>query len=178
MSMETLLRQELSPVTAPADLWERVEIGALTRLEQPRNYMPRKAFWAFASAAAALVLWAFFVVPRHEFRSGEAARLQAWVNANTGLEVPLQTAAGVEFVKAGGSAGQAEIACRIGNRQARLTVSKSTGSVIAASEHHSTAGKKSISWSMRGQVYTLACATPDDLLVACALCHAGGRPVG
>jgi hypothetical protein len=178
MSMETVLRQELSPVAAPADLWESLEIRALTGLERRRNPLPYKAFLSFASAAAALVLGAFFVVPRHEFRSGDAAELQAWVKANTGLEVPLQTAAGVEFVKAGGTAGQAEIACRIGNRRARLTVSKSTGSVIAASEHHQTAGKKSISWSMHGQVYTLACATPDDLFVACALCHAGGRPVG
>ena len=179
MSIESVLRQELSPVAAPADLWERLEVRALSGMERRRKPLPHKAFWSFASAAAVLVLGSFFLLPRHDFRSSNPAQIQAWVKANTGLEIPLQAAAGIEYLQATGSSGQAEIACRIGNRPAKLTVSKSTGGVIAASEHHAiTAGKKSISWSMSGQVYTLACATPDDLLVACALCHAGGRHAG
>lgn len=179
MSMESVLRQELSPVAAPADLWERLEVRALNGMERRRKPLPQKVFWSFASAAAALVLGSFFLLPSHQFHSADPSQIQAWVKANTGLEIPLQAAAGIEYLQATGSSGQAEIACRIGNRQAKLTVSKSTGGVIAASEHHATTtGQKSVSWSMSGQVYTLACASPDDLLVACALCHAGGRHIG
>jgi hypothetical protein len=95
------------------------------------------------------------------------------------LDVPLEASTGLRFVGAKAARGQAEISCRVGDRDVKLTVSKAGGGAVAVSAHQSYAGGKTVSWAMRGQQYTLACATPEDLQVACLLCHAGGtRPVG
>jgi hypothetical protein len=183
MLLETELRRELSGVRAPAELWDRVELGSLSVAVAMPARQPRKAAWVLA-AAAAIVLAVFFIPPRHEFKSQEfksqdAARIREWVKANTGLDVPLRATAALRFVSAKASHGQAEIACRVGDRDVKLTVSKASGGAVAASAHQAYGSGSTVTWAMRGQQYTLASATPEDLQVACLLCHAGGmRPVG
>jgi len=178
MWLETELRRELGGVRAPAELWDLIELGSLASAGATPVRPSRKAAWVLAGTAA-MILAAFFLQPRHEFQSTDASRIREWVKANTGLDVPLRATAALRFVSAKAWSGQAEIACRVGDRDVKLTVSKNTGGAVAASAHQGYGNGKTVSWAMRGQQYTLACATPEDLQVACLLCHAGGRrPVG
>jgi len=173
MWVEAELRRELRPVRAPGELWERVQGRDAGAPRGGRGYV-----WMLAAAAMAMVVL-FLARPRQEFQSGDAARIRAWVQLHTGLDVPLQASAALRLVGAKGIDGRAEIACRVGDREAKLTVSRARVGVVEASAHQTYKGGKSVSWAMRGQLYTLACTTPEDLQVACLLCHAGGaRPIG
>ncbi len=173
MWVEAELRRELGPVRAPEELWERVQRRDAVVARGGRRYV-----WVLAAAAMVMVVL-FLARPRQEFRSGDAARIRAWVQLHTGLDVPLQASTALRLVGARGTDGRAEIACRIGDRDVKLVVSRARAGVVATSAHQTHTGGKAVSWSMRGQLYTLACASPEDLQVACLLCHAGGvRPVG
>jgi len=59
--------------------------------------------------------------------------------------------------------GTVEIAYRVGKRDGRLIVGG----------RPSASGARVFTWSMDGRIYTLECATPDDLKIACNLCHIG-----
>jgi hypothetical protein len=178
MWIEAELRRELQAVRAPEELWERVQTQTGTSAGSRQSYVSHKLAWVLAAAAMTMVV-AFFVQPRQEFRSGDASRIREWVQVHTGLDVPLQASPALRLVGAKGTDGRAEIACRVGDRDVKLVVSRASGGVVEASAHQSYQGRKSVSWTMRGQLYTLACATPEDLQVACLLCHAGSaRPVG
>ena len=173
MWVEAELRRGLQPVRAPEELWERVQ-----RRDAGVARGGRKYVWAIAAAAMAMVVL-FLARPRGEVHSGDAARIRQWVLLHTGLDVPLQASTALRLVGAKGTDGRAEIACRVGDRDVKLVVSRARTGVVEASAHQAYQGGKAVSWSMRGQRYALACATPDDLQVACLLCHAGGvRPVG
>ena len=71
----------------------------------------------------------------------------------------------------------------MGEDQAALLVSKEEGG--PSHRRHQFLGSKSlggtkvVSWTMRGQMYTLAFAGPHETRTACLLCHAGvdGLPV-
>lgn len=173
MWIEAELRRELRPVRAPEELWERVQRREAVVSRGGRGYV-----WLLAAAAMVMVVL-FLARPRGEFRSGDAARIRAWLQLHTGLDVPLQASTALRLVGAKGTDGRAEIACRIGDRDAKLVVSRARAGLVEASAHQTYMGGKALSWAMRGQLYTLACASPEDLQVACMLCHAGGvRPVG
>lgn len=172
MWVEAELRRELQPVRAPEDLWERVQ-----RRDADVTRRGSRHVWVLAAAAVMLVL--FLARPRQEFRSGDAARIRQWVQLHTGLDVPLEASTAVRLVGATGTDGRAEIACRVGDRDVKLVVSRARAGVAEASAHQTHKDEKAVSWAMSGQLYTLACATPEDLQVACMLCHAGGaKPVG
>ncbi|HYL75328.1 MAG TPA: hypothetical protein VEU96_14040 [Bryobacteraceae bacterium] len=173
MWVEAELRRELQQVRAPEELWERVQRPRAAVSRGGRGYV-----WVLAAAAMVMVVL-FLARPRGEFRSGDAARIRAWVLLHAGLDVPLQASTALRLVGAKGTDGRAEIACRVGDRDVKLTVSRARAGVVEVSAHQAYKGGKAVSWAMRGQLYTLACATPEDLQVACMLCHAGGvRPVG
>jgi hypothetical protein len=71
----------------------------------------------------------------------------------------------------------AQISYRVGNTEATLMVSKADP---AANTMHtfvrsgSSHGASFQSWTMRGQMYTIA--TSADARVGCLLCHNGGAP--
>jgi hypothetical protein len=95
------------------------------------------------------------------------AQLRAWVRAKTGLDLPLR--ADIQLIGARNVGGRVEISYRAGNRDAMLLVSRAeTGSANAPHSHMS--GNVS-SWVMAGQQFTLACADPAALQLACKLCH-------
>jgi hypothetical protein len=106
--------------------------------------------FAVVAIALTFVVWASY--PRAlGIRSEQGAQIRDWVKVNAGLDVPLRgDPSPVRLVGATVVKGGVEIACLVGNREARLVVSK------AASSH----GR-----------YTLKCATPEDLKTACLLCH-------
>jgi hypothetical protein len=117
-----------------------------------------------------------------QFHSTDPAALRAWLKTGTGLDVPIpaHTAPAVHVVGASVSrskgAPTAEISYRVGNVDAALVVSKIPMEGNGMHTFHkggSRNGTKFQSWTMRGQMYTIAAA---DTTVGCLLCHGTGAP--
>jgi hypothetical protein len=136
------------------------------------------------AARGALAIQALARGPQHlNLRSDDASELRAWVLANTGIELPMPAEASPEVRLIGasvldGAGGAVEIAYRVGGYQAAMIVSKGPREAGARHRemHHSVqGGTKVVSWTMRGQLYTVACSTPGDVRVTCQLCHEDGE---
>ncbi len=116
------------------------------------------------ACATVLLLFVWMFVGHRGLRSSDPGEIRAWVQAKAGIDVPLRARpAGVQLKGASVSKGTVEIAYRVGNRDGRLMVG---GRRVAP-------GPRVFTWSMDGRIYTLECATPDDLRIACGLCHIG-----
>jgi len=169
--VDRVLAVELGRVRAPEELWERIE-RPRTLPSGRGSVTTRKGLALAAAVLIAVVVWGLY--PRGlVIQSTDAVRIRDWVKANAGLDVPLlaELPASLRLTGARVSRGRAEINCRVGDRDAKLIVAR-TGSGV--SERHSQTGRRIASWAMRGQSYTLACANPEDLKMACLLCHSGG----
>jgi hypothetical protein len=116
-----------------------------------------------------------------KFRSGEAPAVRAWIKSGTGLDVPMpsQLSPAVRLVGAtvvSSRVPTAEIAYRVGDMDVTLAISKadpaadSKHTFVRSGSYH---GANFTTWSMRGQMYTLAAA---DTRAGCLLCHNGGAP--
>lgn len=116
-----------------------------------------------------------------QFRSADLTAVRAWVKSGTGLDVPLpvRTASSVQMVGAYVSrkgTTTAEISYRVGGVDAALVVSKipmqgeGRHEFVKGGSYH---GADYLSWTMRGQMYTIASA---DARVGCMLCHGAGAP--
>jgi len=116
-----------------------------------------------------------------QFRSADLSELRAWVKNDTGLDVPLpvRSASSVEMMGAYVSRNKtttAEISYRVGGVDAALVVSKmpeqgeGRHQFVKDGSYH---GANYLSWTMRGQLYTIASA---DARVGCLLCHSTGAP--
>ena len=172
MEVNQRLQLALRPVAAPPELWGRVQSG---RVSQPQT-TSRGFVWAMALA---VVLAAVALSVRSPVRDSQQlafhcqnpAQLRAWVKAKTGFDVPLRAAlpASIQLIGARSAEGRAEIAYRAGNRDALLLVSRAEAGT-ANIPHSGLSGKVS-SWVMSGQRFTLACADPAALQLACKLCH-------
>ena len=199
---ESELKRHLAPVPAPEELWDRVHSApVVTRVVRLRP--ARGMTWQWAAAAVATVaivagvtVWLNRNISGEEravralsrtseqlqFHSTDAAELRAWVKTDTGLDIPMpaHTASSVQLVGAyvsrKGSAPTAEISYRVGGQDATLVVSKipmdgdGRHQFIKSGSYH---GSSFQSWTMRGQMYTIASA---DARVGCLLCHSTGAP--
>ncbi len=173
MALTSLLEHGLRPVAAPPELWDRVQSA---RVSRPQT-TGRGFVWALALAvvlaAVALSLVRSPVRDSQQitFHCQNPAQLRAWVKANTGLDVPLRgvPAAAIQLMGARAVNGRAEIAYRAGNRDAMLLVSRAEAG--SANMPHSRASGSVSAWVMAGQQFTLACADPAALQLACKLCH-------
>ena len=115
-----------------------------------------------ACATILLLVWLF--VGQRGLKSNDPGEIRGWVQAKAGIDVPLRARpAGVELKGASFSKGTVEIVYKVGNRDGRLMVG---GRRVAS-------GPRVFTWSMDGRTYTLECATPQDLKIACNLCHIG-----
>lgn len=172
--VQPVLARHLGQTTAPAGLWERVS--------QPRAAKPvvsnSRLIWAFAAVlVAAVLLWGFHLrgeAPASNqtlaFRSDRPDQVQAWVEANTGLEVPLHATASARLIGASlvkGPVPAAKIVFRTGANDVSLLVASLD---TPAPERN---GDHGFSWTVRGQRYTLACVDAEELRIGCLLCHAG-----
>ncbi len=176
LPLESHLRQGLREVTAPPELWDRVQSG-----EAPKPLAASRSFvWtlALAVALAAVALSLVRSPARSDsqqiaFRCQNPAQLRAWVQANTGFNVPLRASLppSIQLIGARRVANSAEIAYRAGNRDAVLLVSRADGSANISNIPHNRATGNVSSWIMAGQRFTLACADPAALQLACKLCH-------
>jgi hypothetical protein len=143
-----------------------------------------------ASAVAVLMtvaLWSFHQSGSREFRSRDAVAMRTWVKTRTGLDIPL-VAGGSPLVRlasvrfwsgTGNDLTNAEVAFLVENRPATLRVSPAGTASSNDVEHRLLAGEpnrgsKAASWIVRGKLYMLACASPEDLRIACSLCHGAG----
>jgi len=120
--------------------------------------------------------------PRFDFRSDDPTAIGTWVKseANIALHLPPEHGVvrllGVRMI-AGGGTPIAAVAYQIGGARAVLLVSPTAPGNRAMTAKHAFAkldGARSgvFSWSMRGQVYMLACSAKDPQ-VGCLLCHGG-----
>jgi hypothetical protein len=157
-NLESVLAQELRPVAAPAELWERVEMPRVS----PRRVALPGWTWAVAAAAIVVIVSGWSLSLRGEIRSSDPARIRAWVRENTGMDVPLERTAAVEFAGARiVQRGQAaEIVYKAANFDATLLVTRPGRIPVNAS--HPT---------VRGLVLAVNCASPEGMQAACRLCH-------
>lgn len=174
MNLERELQRGLRPVSAPPELWDRVQSARVSRPQEAT----RKLVWALALAVVlAAVALSLVRSPLRQdsqqmaFHCQNPAQLRAWVRANTGLDVPLRDAppASIQLIGAQADQGRVEIAYRAGGRDAVLRVSPSGGGPANGSHSH-VSGNLS-SWVMSGQRYTLVSSDAADLQIACKLCH-------
>jgi hypothetical protein len=158
---EPVLAHQLDRVRAPEELWELVRNPGIRKKKGVHMSVNAARVGACATAVLLLVIWLF--VGRTSVHSGDAGEIRAFVKARAGIDLPLRAqAAGVRLTGATLVKGSVEIAYRVGGRDGRLTVDGRHGS-----------GARVFTWSMGGHSYTLECATPEDLKVACNLCHIG-----
>jgi hypothetical protein len=108
---------------------------------------------AFASAAAALLLAAFYLQPA-TLLSSNAVEIRNWIQIRAGIDLPLRAnpSSAIRLTGARVSHRTTEVTFEIGGRAGALRVP-------AGATHQS---------------YKLACATPEDERLACLLCHSGG----
>ena len=172
--LEPELRRSLREVAAPADLWNRVQAPQAA----PSNRSNRAMVWAMAATVILAAVGLSLVRPpprdvsrQMAFHCENPAELRAWVRANTGLDVPLQTAlpASIQLSGARDVGARVEIAYRAGNRDAVLSVSRADAG-SANLPHGQVSGNES-SWVADGQRFTLTAASAADLQLACKLCH-------
>jgi hypothetical protein len=197
---EPELKRHLGQVKAPEELWDRVHSTRVVKLAPNRS---RKIAWQWALAAVATVaivagvtVWQNRAISGEEravralsrtpeqlqFHSSDAGELRAWVKTDTGLDVPMpaHTASSVQligaYVNRKSSVPTAEISYRVGDQEATLVVSKipmegdGRHAFVKSGSYH---GSSFQSWTMRGQMYTIASA---DARVGCLLCHSSGAP--
>src|SRR5581483_3654339 len=166
------LRNGLGPVSAPADLWDRMQSA---RMSTPNASDRRpKLAWAPAMAmvlAIAGLLW--LSSPGRETRvadrNGAAlrcqnpAQLRAWVRAKTGLDLPFRAElpASMELIGARQIVNGVEVDYRAANRDVAFMVSRADGRPATVAHNRSS----------DGPLFTLACDRTADLQLACKLCH-------
>lgn|SRR5690242_6475393 len=198
---EPELNRHLGPVKAPDELWDRIQGTDVISFERARRPVRRVAMaWvtvaAMAVAAVAgIATWrnrnlsseeravrALARAPEQvEFRSGDLAEIRNWVKESSGLEVPLRglPAGNVQLIGASltrSGAPTAEIAYRVGNMDAALVISKMAEggdgkhAFVKSGSYH---GANFQSWTMRGEMFTIAAA---DARAGCMLCHSTGAP--
>ena len=159
--IEQELERSLRRVSAPDELWDRIQSPQRSRVRVRTRFM--------ALATVPVVMFVALLGshqssnPAIQFRSSDASEIRAWVRANADLDVPLHDGnlAGASMV----APHTVEIAYNAGGHKVSLLVSNTPERDRRASA--------SISWSAGGQTYFLACAEPQYLR-ACALCHVGG----
>ncbi len=166
-----LLERGLRPVAAPPELWDRVQSAQVSRPPAAN----RGLVWAVA-ATVVLATLALSKLPagrsqQMSLHCDNPAQLRAWVMAKTGFNVPLRAAlpASIQLIGAKATEGRVEIVYRAGNRDATLLVSRAEAG--SADMPHSLASGSVSAWVMAGQQFTLACADPAALQLACKLCH-------
>jgi hypothetical protein len=107
-----------------------------------------------ACATVVLLVLAVWIYPsKRELRSADTSQVRAWVRANSGVDVPLRSHLPAELRVTGARVvnGRAEIAYRVNNRECLVATRPQTS----------------------GHRFSLSCTRPDDLKIACSLCHIG-----
>lgn len=200
---EPELRRHLSPVKAPDELWDRIQSADPSSFEVVRTPKPRFGMTLAWGAAAVLIVAAITGVTtwrnrilsseeravralarapeQVEFRSADLSEIRNWVKDSSGLDVPLRGLPGTNVQLIGASLVRqgvptAEISYRVGGMNAALVISKAAEggegkhAFVKSGSFH---GANFQSWTMRGEMFTIAAA---DAHAGCVLCHSTGAP--
>jgi hypothetical protein len=175
--LELELQRGLRQVTAPPELWDRLQSPASAPSRAAR--VSKRFYQGLLAAAVTLAMVGLSFVhsparpdsPKLAFHCQNPAQLRAWVRANTGLDVPLRSAppASIQLIGAQSREGRVEIAYTAGNHDALLLVSRAGAG--SANEPHSRISGNVSSWVMDGQRFTLTASDAAELQLACKLCH-------
>lgn len=188
--LDAALTEHLGVVQAPGELWDRVRMPrSVTVHPSVPSVRWRVAMTSAVAVLLAVALWSLHESGSREFRSRDATAVRTWVKGRTGLDIPLVAGgsplvqlASVRFWNGTSSSNgpaTAEVAFLVENRPATLRVSPAGFASAGILPHRLLAGEpnhgtQAASWIVRGQLYTLACASPEDLRIACTLCHGAG----
>jgi len=176
LDLESVLSKHLGRETAP----EELSVGRLFKLQagfQPALSRPRTKAWgtpALAGVAAVAVfaiLFLWFRPPSSDLHSADPAQISAWLKSRS-FDVPLRTdpPQSIRLTAAHIKGSTAEVDYRIGGHDAVLTVSPPSAQAPDPGTYHIVR-----SHLVRGQLFTLACAFPEDARMACLLCHMGAQ---
>lgn len=180
----------LAPVTAPRDLWDRIEPALSPAAPPSRRRESRLAISAIAgfvalSAAALLaavvllppsaaaLAWTFHREPRLELRSTDPAAINAWL-AEAGLSPSLRPGAGVQLCgaaklnRAGSGEPLAAVRFEADGQPATLVVHRYAGPERATPSAEPGVSGTLYRWTRDGREYLLITSTA----AACTLCHA------
>ena len=206
--LDPLLSRHLTRVSAPDDLWRRIQDSPSAVPASPRRAIPAPVYRWVLTTAVLVIAVAWGILLRSEqrlltarevalqalerepedldFRSSTGSEIRTWVKARTGLEIPLPSHAAENVRLAGacavpGGSPSIEVAYRIAGRKAALVVSKAAHH-DAGDKHRflhceSVGSARVSSWTMRGQLYTLAYQNHGELRDECLLCHNGSDPM-
>jgi len=166
--LEQVLNKHLGRVTAPEGLHPPQPSTQVIQWPKP-GYRFQPVLAGVAAAAAVVVLFALWLRPRPaELRSTDPAQIAAWLKSRS-FDVPIRQTppSSIRLSSAHIKGSVAEVDYSIAGRNVVLTVSP------PSLEPPSTAYHIVRSHLVRGQLFTLSCAFPQDARTACLLCHAG-----
>lgn len=166
--LEAVLVRHLGPVKAPPEL-RLPSLAPVAVPRQPRWLQPLAAGVAAVAAVALFLLW--LRPPSSDLHSADPAQISAWLKSRS-FDVPLRRdpPSFIHLTSARIKGSTAEVDYQIGGRSARLTVSPASATAPSPEAYHIVR-----SHLVHGQLFTLACAAPQDARTACLLCHMGAQ---
>jgi hypothetical protein len=176
LELEQVLSKHLDRVKAPPKLTvERfsAKAGPIREAHWSSNlwarpWQPITAGVTAVAVAAIVFLW--FHPPSSDLHSTDPTQIAAWLKARS-FDVPLRPdpPASIRLTGAKVTGPTAQVRYLIAGRVVLLTVSPPSTPPPATAYHVVR------SHLVRGQLYTLSCALPQDAHTACLLCHAGAE---
>lgn len=188
--IEVELSRHLKPMVAPSYLWARVQTAPRTKARKPRWLL-----WPAAAAVAATTALCYFNVQSDstsslakaafrelasgsealDFRSSDPVEIRAWIEAHTGLDIPLASAHSVHLIGVTLLRNSPCMVCvsyRIGGEKGELLVARggSGGPKHPLIQRTSFRGATVTSWAAAGQIYAIA-TSMESPHSACILCH-------
>jgi hypothetical protein len=194
--LELELVRHLGPVAAPESLWDRIQEPRVLL----RDRSSRSAMWPVAATlmlmAAGATAWQLKPVDPavamekqaieelahsdrgFDFRSDDPTAIRNWVKANSDIDIELPASPpssrtvrllGARLLQTHG-APIAAVAYAVGGGTATLVVSRARAK-RGGSPAPKHSFSRALSWTMREQVYALACSVVNEPQVACLLCH-------
>lgn len=175
--LEAVLVRHLGPVKAPPELRlpqlstepRQLWSGSAASSANRQWLQPLAAGVAAVAAVAVLFLW--LRPPSSDLHSTDPVQISAWLRSRS-FDVPLRQdpPSVIRLTSARVKGSVAEIDYQVAGRGARLTVSSASATAPSAGAYHVVR-----SHLVRGQLFTLACAFPQDAHTACLLCHMGAQ---
>ena len=163
--LEAVLVRHLGPVKAPPEL----RLPSLAPVAVPRQQRWLQPLAAGVAAVALFLLWPH--PPSSDLRSADPAQISAWLKSRS-FDVPLRRdpPSFIHLTSARIKGSTAEVDYQIAGRSARLTVSPASAKAPSPGAYHIVR-----SHLVHSQLFTLACAAPQDARTACLLCHMGAQ---
>jgi hypothetical protein len=168
--LEAVLSRHLGRVKAPPELKAAPLSAPAAPTRRVRRWRQPLAA-GIAAAAAVTVFLVWHRPPSSDLLSTDPTQMAAWLKSRS-FDVPLRSdpPSSIRLTRARVMGTTAEIDYRVAGHAAVLTVSSPSEQAPDHGAYHVVR-----SHLVRGQLYTLACAFPQDAHTACLLCHMGAE---